>query len=57
MARASSTTDRAYLITARTDTGKTTTMLKLLDAHPVAFIADDLTILSPRATSFPTRSR
>ena len=26
--------DRAFLITARTDTGKTTTVLKTLDAHP-----------------------
>jgi len=44
---------RAYLITARTDTGKTTTMLKLLDAHPLAFIADDLTILSPNGEVLP----
>jgi glycosyltransferase involved in cell wall biosynthesis len=44
---------RAYLITARTDTGKTTTMLKLLDAHPLAFIADDLTILTPQGDVLP----
>jgi glycosyltransferase involved in cell wall biosynthesis len=40
----------AFLITARTDTGKTTTMLKLLDAHPYRFIADDLCILSSDGT-------
>ncbi len=44
---------RAFLITARTDTGKTTTMLKLLDAHPLAFIADDLTILTPQGEVLP----
>lgn len=37
--------DDAYMITARTDTGKTTTMLKLLDARPYRFVADDLTIV------------
>jgi glycosyltransferase involved in cell wall biosynthesis len=36
----------AFVITARTDTGKTTTMLKLLDAHPYAFVSDDLTIVA-----------
>jgi dolichol-phosphate mannosyltransferase len=35
----------AFLITARTDTGKTTTILKTLDRHPHAFLSDDLTIL------------
>jgi len=40
--------DRAYLITARTDTGKTTTILKLLDTYPQAsFISDDLTLVAP----------
>jgi dolichol-phosphate mannosyltransferase len=38
---------RAYLITARTDTGKTTTILKTLDNHPCSFLSDDLTLLSP----------
>ena len=43
--------DRAYLITARTDTGKTTTILKLLDAYPqAAFISDDLTLVAPDGT-------
>jgi glycosyltransferase involved in cell wall biosynthesis len=48
--------DRAYLITARTDTGKTTTILKLLDAYPqAAFISDDLTLVAPDGTvaSYP----
>ena len=40
--------DQAFLITARTDTGKTTTILKLLDAFPrAAFISDDLTLVAP----------
>jgi dolichol-phosphate mannosyltransferase len=38
---------RAYLITARTDTGKTTTILKTLDSHACSFLSDDLTLLSP----------
>jgi glycosyltransferase involved in cell wall biosynthesis len=38
--------DDAYLITARTDTGKTTTMLKLLDDFPYEFVSDDLTLVS-----------
>ena len=38
--------DRAYLITARTDTGKTTTMLKLLDRYPLGFMSDDLTLVN-----------
>ena len=38
---------QAFLITARTDTGKTTTMLKLLDAHPWSFLSDDLTLITP----------
>jgi dolichol-phosphate mannosyltransferase len=43
--------DSAYMITARTDTGKTTTMLKILaqpgNGHgPAAFISDDMTIVS-----------
>lgn len=39
--------DEAWLLTARTDTGKTTTMLKLLGRLPVEFLSDDLTLLSP----------
>jgi dolichol-phosphate mannosyltransferase len=37
----------AHLITARTDTGKTTTILKLLDRHPISFLSDDLTLIAP----------
>jgi dolichol-phosphate mannosyltransferase len=41
----------AYLITALTDTGKTTTVLQLLShsqpGDPAAFVSDDLTLLSP----------
>jgi hypothetical protein len=43
----------AYLITARTDTGKTTTMLKLLDAYPYEFVSDDLTLVSPSGHVLP----
>jgi len=39
--------DRAWLLTARTDTGKTTTMLKMLERAPVAFLSDDLSLLAP----------
>src|SRR6478672_7190415 len=40
--------DDAYLITARTDTGKTTTILRLLDHEPTwDFLSDDLTLLTP----------
>jgi hypothetical protein len=45
--------DKAYLITARTDTGKTTTMLKLLDAQPYEFVSDDLTLVSPEGQILP----
>jgi dolichol-phosphate mannosyltransferase len=48
--------DRAFLITARTDTGKTTTILRLLDSFPrAAFISDDLTLVAPNGTvaSYP----
>ena len=42
----------AYMITALTDTGKTTTLLKILshqrrDADRAAFVSDDMTIVSP----------
>jgi hypothetical protein len=48
--------DRAYLITARTDTGKTTTILRLLDNYrDVSFLSDDLTLVRPDGTvlSYP----
>ena len=43
--------DKAYMVTALTDTGKTTTMLKLLDANPeLGFISDDLSVVSSDGT-------
>ena len=44
--------DSAYMITARTDTGKTTTLLKILayqrrERDQAAFLSDDMTIVSP----------
>jgi dolichol-phosphate mannosyltransferase len=39
--------DKAYFVTARTDTGKTTTMLKVLQQSAGAFISDDLTLIDP----------
>ena len=43
--------DDAYMITARTDTGKTTTILRILDENEhdknISFISDDLTLVSP----------
>ncbi len=46
---------RATLITALTDTGKTTTILKTLDRYPAAFLSDDLTLICPdgRVLSYP----
>lgn len=46
---------RAHLVTARTDTGKTTTILKLLDRYPLSFLSDDLTLIAPdgRALMYP----
>jgi putative flippase GtrA len=45
----------AFLITARTDTGKTTTALKTLDNLPFSFLSDDLTLLTRdgRALTYP----
>lgn len=44
--------ERAYMVTARTDTGKTTTILRLLDrqrrtSDSGAFLSDDLTLVTP----------
>jgi putative flippase GtrA len=36
---------RATLITAKTDTGKTTTILKTLDGYEACFLSDDLTLV------------
>jgi len=46
----------AYMITARTDTGKTTTLLKILayqrrERDNAAFVSDDMTIVSPEGTA------
>jgi hypothetical protein len=44
----------AFLITARTDTGKTTTILKTLDAQSeYEFLSDDLTLVSPNGGVLP----
>jgi dolichol-phosphate mannosyltransferase len=47
--------EHAFLITAKTDTGKTTTALKTLDNLPFSFLSDDLTLLSPdgRVLTYP----
>jgi dolichol-phosphate mannosyltransferase len=47
--------ERAFLVTARTDTGKTTTSLKILDSTPYSFMSDDLTLLTPdgRVLTYP----
>ena len=47
--------DQAFMLTARTDTGKTTTTLKLLDHFPYSFLSDDLTIVCPdgRVLAYP----
>jgi dolichol-phosphate mannosyltransferase len=52
--------DEAFIITARTDTGKTTTLLKILShqrraADQAAFLSDDMTIVSPKgiAMTYP----
>lgn len=47
--------DQAFMVTARTDTGKTTTTLKLLDHFPYSFLSDDLTIVCPdgRVLAYP----
>jgi putative flippase GtrA len=47
--------DQGFMVTARTDTGKTTTTLKLLDHFPYSFLSDDLTIVTPegRVLAYP----
>jgi len=46
---------QGLLLSARTDTGKTGSVLKLLREHGAKFLSDDMTILHPdgRATCFP----
>ena len=48
--------DEGCIVTARTDTGKTTTLLKILayqrrDTDQAAFLSDDMTIVSPDGTA------
>jgi dolichol-phosphate mannosyltransferase len=38
--------EHAFLVTARTDTGKTTTSLRILEEHPYSFLSDDLTLVT-----------
>jgi dolichol-phosphate mannosyltransferase len=47
--------EQALLLTARTDTGKTTTCLKALDHNPYSFLSDDLTLITPdgRVLTYP----
>ena len=47
--------DDAFLVTARTDTGKTTTSLRMLDCEAYSFLSDDLTLVSPagRVLTYP----
>jgi dolichol-phosphate mannosyltransferase len=47
--------EHGFLITARTDTGKTTTALRTLDNLPYSFLSDDLTLVTPdgRALTYP----
>jgi len=44
-----------FLLSARTDTGKTGTVLKMIREYGAKFLSDDMTILDPsgRATCFP----
>jgi hypothetical protein len=47
--------DNALLVTARTDTGKTTTILRILDAQDHTFLSDDLVLVRSdgRVLSYP----
>jgi dolichol-phosphate mannosyltransferase len=47
--------EHAFLVTARTDTGKTTTTLRSLDSQPYSFLSDDLTLVGPdgRVLTYP----
>ena len=47
--------EHAFLVTARTDTGKTTTSLRMLEEHPYSFLSDDLTLVTPdgRVLTYP----
>ncbi len=43
----------AFFITAQTDTGKTTTMLKVLDESDFRFVSDDLTLINSEGHVLP----
>ncbi len=43
----------AFFITAQTDTGKTTTMLKVLDKSDFRFVSDDLTLIDAEGHVLP----
>ena len=43
----------AFFITAQTDTGKTTTMLKILDESNFHFVSDDLTLINAEGHVLP----
>jgi dolichol-phosphate mannosyltransferase len=47
--------EHAFLVTARTDTGKTTTSLRVLEDQHYSFLSDDLTLVSPegRVLTYP----
>jgi glycosyltransferase involved in cell wall biosynthesis len=45
--------DKAFLVTAKTDTGKTTTSLRMLDDRSYSFLSDDLTLLTPEGRALP----
>jgi dolichol-phosphate mannosyltransferase len=47
--------EKAFFITAKTDTGTTTTALKTLDGLPFSFLSDDLTLVAPdgRVVTYP----
>ena len=45
--------NEAFLVTARTDTGKTTTSLRLLDDGAYSFLSDDLTLVAPNGRVLP----
>ena len=42
---------RAVLLSAQTDTGKTSTVIRLVRDHGFTFLSDDMTILSPDGTA------
>jgi glycosyltransferase involved in cell wall biosynthesis len=45
--------ERAFLVTARTDTGKTTTLLRTIARGECSFLSDDLTLVAPDGRVLP----